>query len=56
MQPQKQQELRYADEVKKMEYEPLLPVEKRLIAWSLSLGVTLLAILVWVSKTFFEVR
>jgi hypothetical protein len=44
------------DELRRMEgeYEPLLPVEKKLIAWSLCLGVTLLALLVWLSKTFFE--
>jgi hypothetical protein len=47
-------EPRIADELRKMEYEPLLPVEKRLIAWSLGLGVTLLALLVWISYTFFE--
>jgi hypothetical protein len=34
-------------------YEPLLPVEKKLIAWSLILGVVLLGILVVVSYTFF---
>ena len=42
-----------ADEIKRMEAEPLLPVEKRLIAGSLILGVLLLAILVWVSRRFF---
>lgn len=42
-----------ADELKKMEYEPLLPVEKQLLAWSLGLGVALLALLVWVSYRFF---
>jgi hypothetical protein len=42
-----------ADELEKMEYEPLLPVEKKLIAWSIGLGVVLLALLVWVSYTFF---
>ena len=47
-------EPRIADELRKMGYEPLLPVEKRLIAWSLGLGVTLLALLVWISYTFFE--
>ncbi|HMK59796.1 MAG TPA: hypothetical protein VK452_01455 [Dissulfurispiraceae bacterium] len=43
------------DELKKMdaEYEPLLPVEKKLIAWSLILGVGGLALLVWISYTFF---
>ncbi len=36
-----------------MEYEPLLPVEKKLIGWSIGLGVVLLGILVWISYTFF---
>lgn len=44
---------RLADELEKMEYEPLLPVEKKLIAGSLVLGVVLLLVLVWVSYTFF---
>ena len=42
-----------ADELKKMEYEPLLPVEKKLIASSLILGVVLLGILIWISYSFF---
>ncbi len=42
-----------SEELKKMEYEPLLPVEKQLIGWSIGLGIVLLAILVWVSYTFF---
>jgi hypothetical protein len=33
--------------------EPLLPAEKKLIAWSLILGLVLLALLVWISDTFF---
>jgi hypothetical protein len=41
------------DELNKLEYEPLLPVEKKLIAWSIGLGVVLLGLLVWVSYTFF---
>jgi hypothetical protein len=40
-------------EMSKMEYEPLLPVEKKLIAWSIGLGIVGLAFLVWVSYTFF---
>ena len=48
-------EPKIADELRKMEYEPLLPVEKRLIAWSIGLGVTLLGLLVWISYTFFDV-
>ena len=42
-----------ADELKKMEYEPLLPIEKKLVAYSLILGVVLLVILVWVNKAMF---
>jgi len=36
-----------------MHTEPLLPVEKKLIAGSLILGLVLLGILVWVSHRFF---
>jgi hypothetical protein len=43
-----------AEEMKKMESEPLLPVEKKLIAWSLGLGVVLLGLLIWISHTFFS--
>ena len=42
-----------SEELKKMEWEPMLPVEKKLIAWSLILGVVLLGFLVWISYTFF---
>ncbi len=48
-------EPKIAEELQKMAYEPLLPVEKRLIAWSLCLGIALIGVLVWVSYTFFEV-
>jgi hypothetical protein len=42
-----------AEEIKKMEEEELLPVEKKLIAWSLGLGTVLLGVLYWISATFF---
>ena len=32
------------------DYEPLLPVEKKLIAWSLGIGLVLLAVLYCVSR------
>jgi hypothetical protein len=51
--PDQLEQPKIADELKKMEYEPLLPIEKKLIAWSIGLGIVLLAILVWVSHTFF---
>jgi len=46
-------ENRLADELKKMDYEPLLPVEKKLITWSISLGIILLVILIVISQTLF---
>jgi hypothetical protein len=33
------------DELRNAPVEPLLPVEKKLIAWSLGLGIVLLAVL-----------
>jgi hypothetical protein len=42
-----------SEELKKMEYEPLLPVEMQLIRWSIGIGVASLIILYWVSATFF---
>jgi len=46
-------EPRVGEEMRKMAYEPLLPVEKRLIGWSLGIGAVLLVILVWISYTYF---
>ena len=42
---------RIGEEIRKMEVEPLLPIEKKLIAWSLILGVVLLAVLVWTGNS-----
>jgi hypothetical protein len=47
------EEAKLVDELQRMEYEPLLPVEKKLIAWSLGLGIALLGLLIWISYTFF---
>jgi hypothetical protein len=46
-------EARLIDELQKMEYEPLLPVEKKLISWSLIIGIVSLGFLYWLSVTFF---
>ena len=40
------------DELRTAAYEPLLPIEKKLIAWSLGLGVTLLIVLAVISRLF----
>lgn len=45
-------EPRLSDELQKMEYEPILPIEKKLVAWSIGTGVVLLAILVFLSRAF----
>ncbi len=46
-------EPKFSEELKKMEYEPLLSVEKKLIAGSLVLGLVLLGLLIWLSNKFF---
>lgn len=47
-----QQEPKIADEMGKMPYEPLLPVEKKLITWSLAVGIVLLVVLAFISRMF----
>ena len=47
------EEPKLTEELRKMEHEPLLPVEKKLIGWSLALGVALLGLLIWISNKFF---
>ena len=44
-----------AEEMAHIPYEPLLPVEKKLIVGSLLLGVVLLGLLLWISATYFPV-
>ena len=48
-----EQPTRIRDELKGMPYEPLLPIEKKLIGWSLGLGVVLLFVLIFISRTYF---
>ena len=42
-----------AGELARIPYEPLLPIEKKLIAGSLILGILLLALLLWISASHF---
>ena len=42
-----------AEEMKKMEYEPLLPVELALIRWSLGIGVGSLIFLYFLARWLF---
>ena len=41
-----------SEEMQKRAYEPLLPIEKKLIGWSLSIGIILLVILVAITRAF----
>ena len=41
-----------SEELRKAEVEPLLPIEKKLIGWSLGVGVTLLVVLAIVNHLF----
>ncbi|MHC1711661.1 MAG: hypothetical protein AB9872_05880 [Solidesulfovibrio sp.] len=52
MEPEKK-DTSFTEELEKMEWEPLLPIEKKLIGWSLGLGTALLFILYYVSNIFF---
>jgi hypothetical protein len=40
------------EELRKAAVEPLLPIEKKLIGWSLGIGVTLLVVLAVVNHLF----
>jgi hypothetical protein len=51
--PEAPSHLSLAEELAAIPYEPLLPVEKWLIASSLILGASLLGILLWASAAFF---
>jgi hypothetical protein len=42
-----------AEEISRIPYETLLPIEKKLIVGSLVLGVVLLGVLLWISNAFF---
>lgn len=48
-----EQQPQLADEMKKMEYEPLAPVELSLIRWSLGIGLGALFILYFLSRFLF---
>ena len=48
-----EQKPKLADEMEKMEYEPLAPVELTLIRWSLGIGLGSLFILYFLSKFLF---
>lgn len=41
-----------AEELRKAAYEPLLPIEKKLIGWSLGIGIGLLVVLAIVNHLF----
>lgn len=47
---QKGSERRIKDELQRMPYEPLLPVERKLILGSLILGAVLLVLLLWTTR------
>lgn len=51
-----EQQPKISEEMQKMPYEPLLPIEKKLIGWSLGLGIALMVILVIINHFFFSIR
>jgi hypothetical protein len=48
------EEPRLSEEIEKMPYEPLLPIEKKLVLWSVLLGLFLLGALVWINQALFR--
>lgn len=50
---EQKQKPQLAEEIKKMEYEPLLPAELSLIRWSIGIGVGSLFFLYYLSKWLF---
>jgi hypothetical protein len=40
-------------EIRTMREEPMLAIERKLVAWSIGLGIALLGALIWLSHTFF---
>ena len=42
-----------SEELRRMKDEPMLPIEKKLVAWSLVLGVVLLGVLLLVNQWLF---
>jgi hypothetical protein len=42
-----------SEELQRMKDEPILPIERKLVAWSLILGVVLLGVLLWVNRLLF---
>ena len=40
------------EELKRAQVEPLLPIEKKLIGWSLGIGIALLIVLTAISRLF----
>ena len=49
------EQVKTGEELAKIEYEPWLPIETKLVAYSLILGIVLLVLLIWISYTFFGV-
>jgi hypothetical protein len=41
------------EELRKMESEPLLPIEKQLVTWSIVIGVVLLLVLLALNRFLF---
>lgn len=50
---EKNDKIALSDEMNKMEYEPILPVEKTMVVWSIGIGVVLLFVLYWLSRFLF---
>jgi len=51
--PEEIREEQIAEELEKMQYDPWLPIESKLVWGCVGLGIILLIVLIWISYTFF---
>jgi hypothetical protein len=48
-----EEERQLVTEMQQMEYEPMLPIEWKLIGYSIGLGIVLLFVFIWISQVYF---
>jgi hypothetical protein len=47
------EQVKIGEELEKIPYEPLLPIEMKLIRWSLGIGLVMMGVLIFISYTYF---
>ncbi len=47
------EEPKIAEELQKMQSEPILPIERKLVTWSILLGLVMIVVLVGINRLLF---